>query len=188
MRLFLQAPNGVFNGSGHGLHGVAVSALSERLSVDGLAEIYVYTLERAVGAVNKAGDDGAVRAHGDHGNAGEHGHAFVGFAAGTLGEDAHAIAVLKCLQRSADGGKVGSAAVYLDGLQAGEEPVGELLFEQLLLGQEADLAPDGQVGTEVNRVNGVYVVGADDEAAFLRDIFLAVSPVRESDGEGRLAQ
>jgi len=92
-----------------------------------------------------------------------------GLGAGPLGEDHDARTIFALVRQLFDGGGVALAALDGNSAHAAQEPAGQRIFEQLLLGQNTQPFPIKHRNSDKNRVQIGDVVGCDDIGAPIAD-------------------
>ncbi len=138
-------------------------------------------------AVDADGEDGALGAFEHEGHAAlELVHAAV-VCAGALGEDDDGVAVLEAFEGALHGGEVGLAAADGDGIECGDEPAEDRVFEEADAGDEVEVfSSDGDTGE--GRVEIGLVIHDDDERPGHGDVVRAEAAVAVEGGAEDMEQ
>ena len=151
------------------------------LGRDGGAEHDADFAEKVHPAILAAVDDAhrqhvRARGGGDHKCAALDHAQLAGLCAGPLGEDHDARTIFALVRQLFDGGGVALAALDGNSAHAAQEPAGQRIFEQFLLGQNAQPLPVKYRYSDQDRIKVGNVVRCDDVGASIADGLQILTP------------
>ena len=148
---------------------------------DRLTKDDAHLAEKVQPAVLGAVDDAhrqhvRTRGGGDHKCAALDHAQLAGLCAGSLGEDHDARTIFALIRQLFDGGGVALAALDGNSAHTAQEPAGQRIFEQLLLGQNAQPLPVKYRYSDQDRVKVGNVVRCNDVGAPIADGLQILAP------------